>query len=337
MSGFDDIDSDISAAIDSVASNATAPASSSPSPVDGAALPSAPAPSNAGKAAEGERARGEDGKFVAKAAETPAQPQATEAPAATTEAAMPAPAHWNGEGKIGWANLPPAIQKTIAQDYALITQKEQELNQFQSVIGPERAQALAATYGSVPQAIQQLLTLSDFAAKDRPGFIRWFAQQSGIDLGQMGQGSQGNQQPGEQQHPVLQELAAMRNEVTRLKQEREQEQQNQLLSTIQAFGQDAAHPYFNDVRQHMGALMQAGKAATLQEAYDMATWAHPDVRKNLLAQQAQQQMQASAQKVQAARSAAGSLTGSPSGASVARDDPEMDLESMIRKQVNALA
>lgn len=117
-------------------------------------------------------------------------------------------------------------------------------------------------------------------------------------------------------------------------QQQTQGAQTQIMSEIDAFSRDPAHPYFNDVREHMAALMKAGKAATLQEAYDMATWGHPEVRKSLLAQQGQQVSQQNAQKVQQAKQAStGSLTGSPAGAKVPSDQPETTLEAELARNV----
>ncbi len=340
MPGFeDDIDADIAAAIES-----PEPASQASSPASDAVLPSEPLPDKAGPvASEGERARDEHGRFVAKTADAP---QATEKPAQTQEPAapvaaqtetIPAPTNWMGAGKVEWARLPAAVQKHISDDYARIAKADQELQQWGQVITPERAQAFAAQYGSTQAAIRQLLNISDYATKDKPGFIRWFAEQNRIDLNQLVQGApQGQQAQAGDPNPYERKIETLENQLRQLVQQQQTQAQTTVLSEIEAFARDPNHPYFNDVREHMGALMKAGKAATLQEAYDMATWAVPSVRQSLLQAQTQQAMQQNAQKVQAAKQAAGSITGSPAGAIIARDEPDTDLESTIRKQVNAL-
>ncbi len=358
MSGFDDDDiaKDVAAALES-----TAPASAgTSSPPADAALPSdPPAASNAGEAGSGgERARGPDGKFVAqpKGGDAPApdrpeqsatgldatSPQAGQsAPSGaqpTQDAPVAAPQHWKGNGKVEWGRLPRPVQQALNEDYARIAKADQELQNWSQVIPPERATAFAAQYGSTQAAVKQLLALSDYATRDKPGFIRWFAEQNRIDLASLVQGaSQGQQQPAGDPNPYERELHTLRNQVQQLVLQQTQGAQTQVMSEIQAFAADPAHPYFNDVREHMGALMKAGKAGNLQEAYDMATWAVPSVRQTLLEAKTRDAMQANAQKVQQAKqAAAGSLTGSPKGANIAQDEPDTDLEGTVRKIVNAL-
>lgn len=337
MAGFDDdLGADIGAAIDS----ATTPASTAvASPAADAALPSDPSPDKTvAKAPEGERPRDESGKFIAKTEETkPAD--AKPAPVATTQAAPVAtvapPQNWKGAGKVDWNRLPLAIQQALNEDYARVAKADAELQQWGGVITPERAQALTAQYGSPQQAVKQLLAISDYAARDRPGFLRWFAQQGGIDLNQVVQGAQqgGEQPPAGDQNPLMQRVVQLQEQVQNLIAQQTQGAQTQVMSEIDAFARDPAHPYFNDVREHMGALMKAGKAANLQEAYDMATWAVPSVRTSLLEQRTQAAMQQNAQKVQQAKQAGGSITGSPAGATVAADEPERDLDAELARNV----
>lgn len=348
MAGFeDDIGADIAAAIET-----PAPASQASSPASDAVLPSEPAPDKTvASASEGERPRGPDGKFVATEkpdaadkksvapAETATGAQA-QAPVETTQdAPIAAPAHWMGSGKVDWNKLPRNVQQALTADYANLSKPQAEYQQLRTAIGEDRLQALAADYGSIPQAFQSLATIRDMANKNPTGFVQWFAQSRGIDLRSLVQSSpQGSeQQPTDNSNPLQQEVLQLRNQLQQLVQQQQTQAQTTVLSEIDAFARDPNHPYFNDVREHMGALMKAGKAATLQEAYDMATWAVPSVRQSLLEKQTQQAMQANAQKIQAAKQAAGSITGSPAGAIIAKDEPDTDLESLIRKQVSALA
>lgn len=340
MSGFDDDDlgKDIAAAIE-VTETASPIAPSGDAP-----LPSGTPPdTTVAKAPEGERPRGPDGKFIEKPA---AAEKKSDAPAVTatgaqaqapTQATVAPPQNWKGAGKVHWNRLPPAIQAALTEDYTRQQQADVELGKFRSVITPERAQALIAETGSVEQGLQRLLAISDIATQNPIGFVQWFLQQRGIDPRQLAQGAtaQGEQPPAEAPHPIMQEVVQLRNQVQSLIQQQTQGAQTQVMSEIDAFSRDPAHPYFNDVREHMGALMKAGKAANLQEAYDMATWAVPQVRKSLLEQQTQAAMQANAQKVQQARQAAGSLTGSPAGANVGSDEPTRTLDEDIAKAVGA--
>ena len=62
----------------------------------------------------------------------------------------------------------------------------------------------------------------------------------------------------------------------------------------------------------MGQLMESGHAKTMDEAYEMATWANPAIRSSLLATQAEEADRKKAAEVERARNAQrASITGSP--------------------------
>lgn len=65
--------------------------------------------------------------------------------------------------------------------------------------------------------------------------------------------------------------------------EAERRANNEVARMIQTFSADPKHPHFPAVSKMMGALMTAGEAADLAEAYDMACRAHPAVSKAIQA------------------------------------------------------
>ena len=92
----------------------------------------------------------------------------------------------------------------------------------------------------------------------------------------------------------------------------EQQQTQQLETTISDFARRPDRPFFNDVRFHMGQLIQAGTAKSLDEAYEQATWASPAIRAHLLEEQRKATDTANAAQVQKAQQARrASVTGSP--------------------------
>jgi hypothetical protein len=337
----DDLSKDIAAAM--AAPEAPAGASSGP-PSDAPATPPPAAPADkTGEVAGGERARTETGQFAKKPAtaekpvetapapqaRAPSQPQATVPPVAK----IAPPPNWKGNGKVAWDRLPDPIKKEISDDYSHLSQTDGELSRLKAAIG-DRAQLLAANYGSVEQGLQNLFAISDLATKNPAGFIQWFSQQRGIDLRQLIEGVQGQpqQQPQDAQHPLVQEVLSLRNTVQQMIQQQQLGQTSQLQAEIDDFSNDTAHPYFNDVKADMAALLGAGRAKNLQEAYDMAVWAHPDVRQSLIAKERETAMNANAAKVAQAKNAAG-LTGSPTGAQVPPDDPNETLDDTIRRAI----
>jgi hypothetical protein len=125
--------------------------------------------------------------------------------------------------------------------------------------------------------------------------------------------------------PTVQQLQEQVWQLTQAQQHQhamvEQQEQAQIHSTIESFASDPSNVFFEDVKPEMAALLKEGRAADMQEAYDMACWARPDIRPLLLQAQQKQEQEVKRSKVQKARSAAVSVAGSPSGSS-ARGNPE---------------
>jgi len=81
----------------------------------------------------------------------------------------------------------------------------------------------------------------------------------------------------------------------------------------------------------MAALLQANRAADLDQAYDMAIWARPDLRASLLQQERKTAETEATQKAQQQRSqaAGSSLRGSSPSASTSQPT---NLRDMIANQ-----
>lgn len=349
----DDLGADIEAAIASASGAASPEAAPSPAPaVAEAPAPDVAAPEVAAEAPKGDdRPRGPDGKFAPKAEATkvegpaiPAQPQAPAPAQPETKQAIPAPQNWKGAGKVQWDKLPPAIRQEIAEDYSRLNQTSAQLEKLNSAIGPERAQVLAATYGSVEQGLQNLFAISDMATKNPAGFVLWFAQQRGVNLAEMvGQhGAQGQQPMQQAPDPIQQELAQLRQMVQGFAQQQQQSALNPVIAEINRFASDPAHPYWNDVEPQVVALLKSDRvpgnspSERLQNAYEMAIWAHPEIRSTLIADQVNARTQQQAQTVSQALNASVSVSGSPAGARVAQQaEPVETLEETIRRAQRA--
>jgi hypothetical protein len=356
----DDLEADIRAAQASLVADAgdaaAAPSAGAPAPVAAAADASAPADQVSPKADD--RARDETGKFKAKADEAKpaeqakiAQPDGKAAAAAPVDPNAPKqpditpPANWKGAGKVDWKRLPRAIQQEIAQDYTRTTDTEGKLQKLESAIGPERAQVLSATYGSVEQGLQNLFAVSDMATKNPQGFLLWFAQQRGINLAQMvGQAMQqpGGEQPQAQQaDPLMQKVSQLEMMIQGFMQHQQQSATAPVLSEIERFSTDPANPYFNDVADDINTLLKGGRvpgnspSEKLKNAYDMAVWAHPEIRKTLIESQRQSFADQQASVANNALNASSSISGSPAGAQIANQEPNETLEQTITRLVHA--
>jgi hypothetical protein len=344
----DDLGSDIMAAINGTETEtaATEPAASPGKPVAETEKPSA------GKD------RDEQGRFKAKAEEAAKAvtedkpkttvPQAvqgsdTTVPDVPKEADIPAPMNWKGSAKVNWQRLPREVRQAIIEDYSGHTKASSELDEYRSALG-DRAQFLAAQYGSVGTGLKSILAGADMANKNPAEFIRWLAQRTGLDLGSLVQGgmqsgqdqfAQGQSAQSYQPSAVERELADLKQTLNGFLQQQHQTQTQTLKSQVDAFASDPSHPYFNDVRSDMAILVKEGKAKNLDEAYDMAVWANPETRKAMLENERKRSDQDDAKRVDAAKKAGGSLRGVPGGQKPSDASSGETLEDTLRREMSA--
>lgn len=320
-----------------------------PTPAASADMPMDDAPPPVTDAQPTGPARAPDGKFT-RPAEVDAPPPPKPADAAPTQAAPAAapqaqatapvapPASWSPAAKAQWATLPDAIRAEIAKrevDFSRgIEQKALKVKEYEpleQVLGPRRA-ALAAQYGSVEGAIQQLFALSDYASQDPAGFLQYFAQSRGINLSQFAPAP--TQQQGQPVDPTIQhlqaQLAQLTGHIQAQEQQRAAQQQQSLVQEVERFSADPANKYFDNVQQHLLMLLPGIRAANptappaelLKTAYDQAVWANPETRAALQAEMAHQRQAEMAAKAAQKRQAAVSISGSPvAGASHATPGP----------------
>jgi hypothetical protein len=278
------------------------------------------------------RVRDESGKF---AKQEEAQESVIAQPEKAKEEKLPPPMEWSGHAKVEWDRLPKHVQEELRKG----SEKVSKYDALEQVISPRR-QALSATYGSEAAAIDQLFKISDFAEKNPAEFIQWFAQQRGINLGAYA--PQGTPKPNEVdgQQPeaaILREVADLRQQIASITQGQQQQYTQTLQQQIESFqtqkNPDGSlkHPYFNDVRVEMGALMQSGRVKTLDEAYDAAVWARPDIRSNLMERQEAQRRAEQQAKVNAAKSASATVSGAPGLGGGASEAPASTVrEELVR-------
>lgn len=265
----------------------------------------------AAKPAKAGRERGADGKFVAAAEgaqETPETTETTEQPdiasETESEAATPiaSPPSMSAADKAEFAKLPPAMQAFVArresevtaglqQKTQAIAEQKRRYDSVEQVLGPRRQQ-FAMMGVSEAQALGQLLALSDFATNDINGFLKYMAQNRGVDLRTL---INNPDQPAPQVDPVLaatqRQLQELQQSVQAMTSGQVQAQQQQVNNEIEAFRSAKSadgkpqHPHFEVLKVAMGALMQSGQADDLQAAYDMAVRANPTTYAQFQAEQ----------------------------------------------------
>lgn len=259
------------------------------------------------------------------------------------------PRHWSDKGKVAWQRLPRAVQEELVKVDA-----QGQYGQLHDVVEPHRARF--AMLGQTPQqAIGGLLTVWEALQGDPSGTLQWLAQQYGVNLGKpaaaqaaTAPGQAHEQAEPEYVDPAIKQLRDAFEARFKAQEERYQTLQNQwqssqqlaetqrrtsLSAEVQAFRSDPAHPHYDIVEETMASLIKAGRATGLTDAYDQAVWLHPELREELIAgrmQADQQRREAeSRQRAEAARKAAGSVTGSPTPGATVTDMPPMDLRSQI--------
>jgi hypothetical protein len=241
---------------------------------------------------------------------------------------MQPPPGWSGGGKVEWKRLPEAVRQAISADYRARSEVDAKVGPLHQVLSPREA-ALTAQYGGVPQALNQLFALSDFASNKPMEFINWFAQQRGINLQQfVGQAPNAASQAGQSAAQIDPALAPLLNKLNGIKQyltsqqaAQTQEQhraavavQQQASAEVSSFiANGEKYPYANDVRNEMAILFETGQARTMDEAYDKATLLNMNVRERVLNDRVNAAIEERSRRADQKRNAAVSISGSPGG------------------------
>lgn len=281
------------------------------------------------------RDRDESGRFKPKEkAEEIKAPEKVEQKVSeqTKEEKLSPPQEWSGHAKVRWDGLPRAIQEELINAHKQISEQRTRTQGLEQILEPRR-NLLAANYGSMEQGINYLFQVSDFAEKDPNGFLKWFAQQRGINLQAFT--PQEGQPEGTQLQAALNEIQTLKQQLQGLQTNITSQSNNSMQAQIDAFASDPSHPYFNDVRLHMSALMSAGAAKDMETAYNEACWANPRIRAELQQQEFERLERERKQKAEQAKKAAGSIGGSPEGGLTPGDEPASTLREELLRNMRA--
>ena len=115
------------------------------------------------------------------------------------------------------------------------------------------------------------------------------------------------------------QIADLTSQLQGFTQQHQVQEQQSLQSQIDDFSAKPGHEHFERVKVHMGALLENGLATDLEDAYQQAIYAVPDIRSSLIASTAQveseKRLTEAKAKAEAARRAGGSVSGSPGATS----------------------
>lgn len=262
------------------------------------------------------RIRDAAGKFAAKpvdgaAPASPAAPAAADPAAAPADAISAPPNTWKKEVAAKWAALPPEVR-------AEVERREQDMHRGieQYKTQAAFAQTMERAMAPYQQTLQQLGVSPDRAIgelmaadhklrhgspQEKTAYFAQLAHNYGIDIA------------GAAQHlaRVDPSVYALQNQNQQLQsqlqnyhQTAQQQAEASLNSDIAAFAADPSHSHFETVKPQMAALLQAGQAKDLADAYEQAIYANPTTRAAVLQQQAAAQREEAAKKAQAAKAAA---------------------------------
>ena len=233
-----------------------------------------------------------------------------EQPEAAELEALAPPDHWPKDFAQQFEALEPAAQHMFMQRYKELegdyTKKTQAVakykkrqDAFDEIMQPFRGDFERAGMDDVG-AIRQLLAAHDYLRKDPQNAIAWLANQYGVDMAAVG-----NDPAAEDDYtdPTVKALQQQVAQLTGFIQNQQTQQQSQMQASTQslidqfAAEKDAngniAHPHFDAVSNRMGVLIQSGEAPDLKSAYDMAVYADPKLRQEMLDAYAKSQSQSS--------------------------------------------
>ena len=246
------------------------------------------------------------------------------------------PSTWSPLAKAEWAALPEAVRKDVKKREGDMIRGLEQYRQ-QARIGEEISaemrpyEAIIRAEGGTPQTVVRSLLntayqLRSGTPQQRGALILQLAQQYGADLSPLfAPGAAAPQAPALAQmvdqmiQPRLAPLMETLNQYQTAEQQRQAAEQQQMLSHVEAFRtatDEQGHPrhaYFDNVRGIIASFLAEGHAQNLEQAYEMACNAHPEVSAARAAEQRTrdqaQQLEEAKRKAAEARRAGFNVTG----------------------------
>jgi hypothetical protein len=310
-----------------------------------AAFEAAEAPEAAPAETDADRARDEKGRFAKAeehgAAEKPApfEPQAPPSKAAPAAPIAPvvdplaAPAEpvkpppgFSPTAKVVWDKESlskeewEAVKRDIAKRNDEVGKGFEKLAEYKPL---ERYAEMARAGGTtLDKALENYVGIENELSRDMIGGVTRICQNKGVhpvalanqilarygaapSEGQTGDTPAHQTGGGVDLSPVMQKISALENYIN-------QQQQTTVHSELQRFASNPEHKFFENVKADMGRLINSGYAEGLDDAYDKACWANPEIRNLLIKQQgATSDTSAKAAAANQARAASKSITGTP--------------------------
>ena len=213
--------------------------------------------------------------------------------------ALKAPQHWPKDFSEQFDSWQPEVQHLFKERYDAMesdyTKKTQGLAKYKKrnealdeIYGPFRDDFQRAGMDDVA-ATRQLLAAHKYLREDPQQAIKWLAKSYGVDLTAVNDDTATEDEYADPQIKSLQQQVAQLSGFIQNQQTQQQNMQQQ--STQSLIDQFAAekdesgnikYPHFEAVRNRMGALINSNDAKDLPTAYDMAVYADPKLRQEML-------------------------------------------------------
>lgn len=267
-------------------------------------------------AADGADATAADPAAATDKTKLPDQPKDADKPETpATAASTELPTSWSAEMKAKLSSLPPEHADIVR--YAAQRDKEssdaisragQQIKAFEPIRNVvEQFSETFQRNGLAPHdGIARMLAVEQWLGKDPGACIVEIAKAYKVDLQRLTgqQPAQGSEPPAGTEganNPIVStlqtQLAETRADLNKVMSHLTAQQRSQIEGEKTALARQIAEfaseqkdgkplrPHFEAVRGHMAALMSSGAAQTMEEAYEQASFAVPDIRNRILADQ----------------------------------------------------
>jgi hypothetical protein len=250
---------------------------------------------NISEVKQDERIRDDSGKFASEKVEAKPEEKLETKPEVNQEVqeekpALMRPTTWKKEYLPIWDKLSKGEQLSLEESAKLAAYSNQRENEYKTGVSTYKAEAqqakmlqdaiapfvpdLQAQNIAPQQFIQNLGNAHMMLVKGSPEQkIRLFAklaQDYGVPLNMVANQQQGGQ-PNQEMLQLMQELQAIKSQVSGVTGWKEQLESQQVQQQISEYSDASKYPYFEMVRGNMAQLLESGKAQTLKEAYEIAS------------------------------------------------------------------
>lgn len=275
--------------------------------------------------------------------EPPEQQAEPDEPAAEAVEDKP-PVGWTPAQKEVWKDVPPAAREAILKrdhEADLVLQRSTEsrklADEFVRTIEPYRALMAAEGVSDPFQAVKGLMEVTAQLKMGTPEQkaqrIAGLVNHYGVDIQALDSALAGQEMPPQVQQAQQQEFRDPR--VDEMMWRQQQQVQQEAQTTIQQFAADPRNEFFEAVRLDMAARSDIaaaeGRNPPVEQLYEEAIWANPEIRTILLKRQ-EQQLHTPQNMMGDKQNAASSVKGTRASGGDANSTNDMSMRDVIASQ-----